>query len=323
MAAGLLAIALSGSSASAADPFGTAENPFESGWKSVSTLPVTGLHGDGHTVVAWGDRGFSVTRDAGFSWSSAIVPSSGPVGAAGSSPVAIADAVVADGGAVYVRTVDGAVRGGDGAPRNQLWNVGAISRLAVDGRGVLYAEQADGKETVAIGPAGLTGRAPGRLVAAFADAAATWDGQQAYRFTGAAARPIAVTSSDKRPPAAMAPASGFSTAVMRDQRGGSWELRGDALVCTGVLKAPVQMLSFGAGNIPTQHADAVGVVRSSKGTQVVVNAGQGFGNALRAIVKETPDALQAVSYINVDERGTSRYRLLGATAQGIMMYRSP
>jgi hypothetical protein len=323
LAASLLALALAASSAQAADPFVTADNPFASGWKSVSSMPAQGLHTDGRTVVAWGDRGFAVSRDSGFTWSQPILPSTGPVGAAGSAPVSIADAVVAGGGQVYVRTIDGAVRGGDGAPRNQLWNVGAISRMAVDGRGVLYAEQADGKETVAIGPTGPTGRAPGRLVAAFKDAAATWDGSRAYHFGGTTGTPISVESGDKRPPAAMAPSSGFGTSVVRDAMGGSWQLRADALVCTGVLKTSLQMLAYGAGNIPAQKADAVGLVQTQKGVQVVVNAGQGFGNALRPIVKENPTGMQSVCQITVEENGTGRYRLLGATPQGLVMYRSP
>lgn len=305
-----------------ADPFVTADNPFQSGWKSVAPLTAKGLYSDGRTVVAWGDAGYAVSRDSGFTWTNPIQPSSGHVGAPGAVPVAVADAVVAT-GEIFVRTVDGAVRGGDGIPRNPVWNIGAVSRMAVDGRGTLYAELADGTETVAIARGAVSGRAPGRLVGAFAGAAATWDGRTAFWFDGASHRAIAVQSQDGRPDSTMAPACGPGTDVLRDHQGGSWNLRPDALTCTGRLQTQVTVVAYGACDIPSQKADAIGLIQNPTGVSVVVNAGDGFGNALRPVVRDIPLGLIAICFVRVDEHGTSRFRLLGATAGGLMMYRSP
>lgn len=305
-----------------ADPFVTADNPFQSGWKSVAPLTAKGLYSDGRMVVAWGEAGYAVSRDSGFTWTNPVQPSSGQVGAPGASPVAVADAVVAT-GEIYVRTVDGAVRGGDGVPRNPVWNIGAVTRLAVDGRGTLYAEQADGTETVAVAHGAVTGRAPGRLVGAFAAAAATWDGRTASWFDGTSHRAVEVKSQDGRPDSTMAPACGPGTDVLRDNQGGSWTLRPDALTCTGRLQTQVTVLAYGGGDIPNQKADAIGLVQTPTGVSVVVNAGAGFGNALRPIVRDTPPGLSAVCFVRVDEHGTNRFRLLGATPQGLLMYRSP
>ena len=126
----------------AQDPFTTADNPFSSGWKRLTSVPVTGVFAssDGQTSIAWGTSGFQISKDRGVSWSNSVVP--GAFTGSSAVPVvvgtsAVAEAVLA-GQDAYIRSYDGVVRGVDGAPRNQAWNIQAVSRIAVAGNGTLF-----------------------------------------------------------------------------------------------------------------------------------------------------------------------------------------
>jgi hypothetical protein len=306
-----------GASLAAQDPFTTAENPFASGWKQVTSVPTTGVFAnkDGRSVVAWGPQGAQISNDRGVSWSNPVVP--GAFTGSANTPVisggvGIAEAVIA-GNEAYIRTYDGVVRGVDGSPRNQLWNVQAVSRLAVSGNGTLFAEQADGKTTIAVRNGAKIGEAPGRLVFAFENAAATFDGKSAYHFDGQQSKAIPIRSIDGRPPAGYPVQTGPGTSVQRANDASRWILSNKELVCETRAPEPTQILSYGPG-ASKQDGVLIGVLHSAKaGGTVIVSARERDGLRRNEASEGSPPDLTAVAGLGQDPNGIGRFRLLAAT----------
>lgn len=306
--------------AAAADPFDVAG--FESGWKQVSRIAATGVASDGRlTAIAWGGRGYVLSVDGGLTWSAPVFPSTGPVGAPGSQPVEVADACCPAAGRVYVRTVDGAVRGGDGAPRNQTWGIGAVTAFAADGRGTMYAETQ--AEVVAVVGDRVVGRSPGRIAGVVLDAAVSTDGRSAWRLDGSGGpgRKLAVQggvgADALRAAVAMtAPAAGDS---FLDAAGGSWRLQGDALISRGT-PAGLELRSFGGAALDAggRRFIGVGLARDQAGLAII---GLDDAGGLRRIEGDVPADLAGVAPVAIADG--ARFRLLGVSAsRGVLMYRS-
>lgn len=310
----------------AQDPFTSANDPFASGWKQVTSAPVVGvfISSDGRSGITWGPSGFQITKDRGISWSNPIIPGAftgSPNAPIISGTVGICEAVVA-GQDAYVRSFDGVVRGVDGAPRNQAWGIQAISRIAVAGNGILFAESADGKATIAVVDGTKIGTAPGRLIFSFEKSVATFDGTQGHYFDGLNSHPIRIQSLDNRPPAVFPMATGPGTEVQRGSDGTRWTLSVDKLECIGRSMQPVTVLSYGPGKTK-DNGTLIGVIKSEKYGTVIVSARDNDGLKQNEATTEAPSDLTAVAGLGMDPNGNSRFRVIAATPRGLMMYRSP
>lgn len=308
----------------AADPFDLVG--FETGWKQVgpSGFAATGVASDGgRTVVAWGPGGWILSRDAGLTWSAPILPATGPVGAPGAVPVAIAGALVTSppASAVVIRTVDGAVRTADGAPRNPAWGLGPVAAMAAGADGCIYLETADG--VTAIQADRPAASAPGRLAAVFGQGAlVVGQSPAAHLVTPAVA--IQVTSPFRaQPPAAVAlfagPAAG-AFAILADGTGLRWDGQGGKVVHLGTPPA-LQVTSWAGWAAKTGGVQfaGVGVATDSTGTVVV---GTDAGGRVRRILPGDglPAGLRAVAPVASPD--AARYRLVGASDGGLFLYRS-
>lgn len=303
-------------SLSAADPFDAAA--FEDGWKQVSRTPATGIAGDGQrNAIAWGPAGAWSTRDGGLTWTAPVLPSSGPVGGPGSAPVAVADAVILAGGG-YIRSVDGAVRGLDGSPRNQTWRIGAVTAMVADGRGLLYAETAAGVD--AIQGDRVVAHAAGRLVGAVGDGAVVVSGRDVVRLDAAGAHRLETAAGPGPDGHQVVPHRAPPTAGILVLAGGSWRVDGGRLVALG-LHPQVTFTSFAGGQFRSGGEAMRGICVGTEAAGTAVLVGVLEGGGLRPLRIETPAG--SVDVVPTSIGGDSaRFRLLAATSLGVWMYRS-
>lgn len=311
----------------AADPFDLAG--FKSGWRPVgpSGFVATGVASDGgRTVATWGPSGLSSSRDGGLTWSAPILPSTGPVGATGAVPVAIAGAVVTapPSSVVYLRSVDGAVRvAADGAPRNPAWGLGPVTAMAGGADGTLYLEVGAENRVVAIQADRPAATAPGRLVGVFATGALVLDGHGAAHLV-TPAMAIQVTSPFRAaPPSAVqlfaGPAAG-QFAVAGDGTG--LRLDGQARITHLGTPSPALQVASWAGwtrHVGGLEMGGLGVAVDVTGTVVVgVDAG---GRVRRVLPTDgLPAGLRSIAPVASPD--AARYRLIGAADGGVWMYRS-
>jgi hypothetical protein len=308
----------------AADPFDIVS--FESGWKQVARTAVTGVASDGkRTVVAWGGRGYVTSADGGLTWSQPVMVSTGAVGAAGSQPVEIADAIVTSTGVIWMRTVAGAVvrvGGPDPAPIQGIEGM-AVQMIGVDGSGNLYCE--GGGVVIAVDGAGRrVGQQAGRIVGVVREAAVVVDqAGTVWRLDGAdgAARRVAVGGGvDARNLwGAVRQASPPTSASFVDAAGGIWTLSGDKLISGGV-PAGLEVRCIGGFDQTVAGVRLTGIgVAVDRGTQVLI--GMDEGGRLHRLPDAIAAGVDAVAPVAVPDG--ARWRLVGVGAQaGIVMYRS-
>ena len=309
----------------AADPFDAAA--FESGWKTVGPagFAAAGVASDGQrTAVAWGAAGYTVSHDAGLTWSAPLLPSSGPVGTPGSVPVAVASAIITapPASGAYIRSVDGVVRGPDGAPRNPVWGVGAITALAAGGDGTVYVEGADGIVR-AIAADHVAAKTPGRLIAVARSAALVVAG------TGQSSALSASGGASVAPPfhaSAPAAVTCFAAPALADfgmaSDGTGLRLNGHQAAHLGTPGPGVlQVACWGGWAAKTGGIEfgGVGLLTDASGAALV---GQDTAGHLRRILAsgDLPAGLHGIA--PVASADSTRYRLIGATDGGVVMYRS-
>lgn len=215
-------------------------DPFWSGWRKAADFPaVAGLYAHGQQGIAWSPQSYRLSRDSGLTWSDPLMP---PLGATiGATMVApIAQAIVA-GPVTWLRLSDGKTTDLSGQSVNAFIGGAAISRIAADRSGTLFAERGDGLRTVAVVGGAVAAEAAGRMMAVTADGVVV-RGAKWWHLRASGAAEIRGPSGDE--PGQLPLQTGVILGSWRDAAGSGWAVKDGAIRNTGILQG-VSVLSLG------------------------------------------------------------------------------
>lgn len=285
------------------DPF--ANDYLATGWRCRFATPWEGIYADEGHLVAWGAEGVAVSDDQGATWSD-------PVPSWDGGPVPISEAVYA-GGVCWVRTTEGSLRQLGGRAMNRALGLGAATRIAPCGGGVLAVENGGSQVVLLVG--GARGPASkGRLVATLEGGAIVAEGNRVVWLGTAGVGGDAEVSKVGRPPIASGPPGNY--ALTRE--GEVWHLEDNRPALRGRLSITVTSLGHGRG---PGNAEGVGVARDPARGQVLIGINQGGGVAGLDLDGRLPEGLVMLTSCGRDHLAGVRTRLVAVGPGGLWIHR--
>ncbi len=288
-------------------------DPFWSGWRKAADFnAVSGIYADGKTVIAWSPTAYRRSRDAGQTWSDPLMPPYGTTPSA-LSVAPIAQAIVV-GPVVWLRQNDGKTSDLAGQPINALMGGAAITRIAADRAGTLYAERGDGLRVIAVNGGGVVAEAPGRMMAVQPDAVVVQGAAQWWRLSREGAALIRGPSGDA--PGQWPLQTGPIISSWRDAAGSGWSVKDGSLRNTGNLQG-VSVLSIGA-----MRDEEMALLRLADGRVDVTTARPGALLRSGDWANGAPTGIVAVAGSVDNDWPDTRRRLVTVATDAVWIWRS-